>query len=279
MTYSTKALEIFLNKVQISSETYFINEKDGSILVQVPAGYFEMGVEEPEIDDVLFTPVPEDSNPLSGVYHPPDNVQHRVYLDSFYIGVFAITNRQYKRFVHETGHRPPARPNWGKPVWEGNSCPEDKAEHPVVCISWMSAQKYCQWAGLLLPTEAQWEKSARGPLEYLHPWGNEWHDKRCRHYYNRGSETTCPVYGYSSGVSGYGTFNQLGNVLEWCWDWYDDMYYSTDMKPNPAGPPSGQHRVIRGGSWYESQFQATCRFLRHPGAPQQLIGFRVASVR
>ncbi len=230
-----------------------VNEKDGTILALVPAGEFEMGDGE------------DSSNP-----------RHAVYLDAYYIGVCAVTNRQYKKFVDETGHRPPDESDYsfggglkwhrggsglslqaaqsdasfgGGPKWKGSAFPPELSDHPVVCVSWDDARAYCRWAGLELPTEAQWEKAARGPSGQAYPWGDEWDSERCRHYVNRGGGETCRVYDYAEGASGYGAYNMSGNVWEWCLDRYGSDYYKKSPNKNPTGPASGSIRVLRGGSW------------------------------
>ena len=231
-----------------------VNEKDGSILVQIPAGEFEMG-------DGEDTNCPK----------------HRVYLDTYYIGVYAVTNRQYMVFVEETGHRPPDEADYSDPVWKGKSYPEQYSDHPVVCVSWDDAMAYCKWSGLLLPTEAQWEKAARGPMVYKYPWGEEWDGSKCPHSGNRGSEQTAPVYSYPLGVSGYGCYNMSGNVWEWCQDWYGSDYYRTGARENPAGPSEGSSRVPRGGSWDDGAriCRAALRLYYDPSYRYVNRGFRV----
>jgi formylglycine-generating enzyme required for sulfatase activity len=204
-----------------------VNDRDGSVLVYVPPGEFEMGDGE-----------------------DPNCPKHRVWLDGYYIGIYAVTNAQYKRFVDATGHRAPDKADGGTAVWQRKSFPSDKADHPVVCVSWDDAQAYAKWSGLSLPTEAQWEKAARGPQNWEYPWGDAWDGDRCRHGGNCGSETTCAVYGYPRGVSGYGCYNMSGNVWEWCEDRYDAGYYEKGPARNPRGPSEGSYRVCRGGSWW-----------------------------
>ena len=186
-----------------------VNEKDGSLLVYVPAGEFEMGDGQDK-----------------------DCPSHRVTLSAYWIGVYCVTNAQYRKFVDATGHRAPdtAAACGGTPVWHGKRFPAKKADHPVVCVSGDDAQAYAQWAGCELPTEAQWEKAARGPEGLIYPWGKDWDPAKCRHSGNKGNETTAPVYGYPGGVSGYGTYNQSGNVWEWCAD-------------------RRTYQMYRGGSW------------------------------
>jgi formylglycine-generating enzyme required for sulfatase activity len=233
-----------------------VNEKDGSIMVFVPAGEFEMG-------DGENTNCP----------------RHRVYLNAYYIGVYAVTNRQYAEFVKETGHPAPEQSDWGMtPIWENGRCPDDKLDHPVVCVSWHDATAYVKWAGCKLPTEAQWEKAARGPLGFKYPWGNQFDEEKCRNYKNRGSGTTCPVWGCPEETSGYGTCNQSGNVWEWCWDWYDEKYYKKSPLENPKGPHRGSYRVNRGGSWWDhdpTNLRAAYRDRYHQGSRYGNRGFRL----
>ena len=213
-----------------------VNKKDGSILVWIPPGEFEMGDEGYR------------SNP-----------KHRVFLDGYYMGVHCITNRQYRRFVEATT-RDRHRNNLlchvpDNSFWQDRS----KADHPVVDVNWEDASAYCAWAGLALPTEAQWERAARGPGNLIYPWGNAWNENKCRHKNNRGSETTCPVFAYPQGVSGFGTLNQSGNVDEWCRDWYnygkDNIYFCDEHGRGITNPdasyyqPDHNKRVMRGGGW------------------------------
>ena len=233
---------------------FIVNDKDGSLLVWIPAGEFRMGDGK-------------------GNNEP----QHTVYLDGYYLGVNCITNRQYKKFVDETGHRPPDKAEWGAPIWQGESYPDEYAEHPVVCVSWEDAVAYCTWSCLQLPTEAQWEKGSRGPGGLIYPWGNEWDDTRCRNAMNKGNGTTCPVFEYPTGVSGYGTYNQSGNVWEWCRDWYDTYYYVNSPRENPPGPTTGSNRVLRGGCWnydYADYFRAADRYSYDPSYRIGDLGFR-----
>ena len=223
------------------------NAQDGSVLALVPAGEFEMG-------DGQDASCPK----------------HQVHLDAYYIGVYAVTNRQYAEFVSQTGHRKPDNNRWSN---------KDYADHPVTDVSWDDAIAYCKWAGGSLPTEAQWEKSARGPGALIYPWGDSWDESKCRHVKNRGSEETAPVYGFPAGVSGYGTYQQSGNVWEWCSDWYGENYYKqSESSHNPAGPTGGSSRVLRGGSWridVASYFRGAYRRRYGPGRRDGRLGFRL----
>ena len=194
-----------------------LNAKDSSILVRIPAGEFEMG-------DGMVTDCPK----------------HRVELSEYWMGVYCVTNRQYGRFVSATKHRAPDNSLWQK---------GELLDHPVVNVSWDDAAAYAKWAGLSLPTEAQWEKAVRGPCCLIYPWGEEWDPKKCRNSTNKGNDTTAAVWEYPDGTSGYGTMQQSGNIWEWCADWYDDSYYGKSPAKDPGGPQTGSDRVARGGSW------------------------------
>ena len=233
-----------------------VNRKDGSVLAYVPGGEFEMGDGKGD-----------------------DCPKHRVEVDGYWIGLSCVTNRQYGRFVAETKHRVPDKADYGTPVWQNGRCPEEKLDHPVGCVSWEDAVAYGKWAGLRLPTEAEWEKAARGVKGLIYPWGNEWDEKRCRNANNRGSEETTVVWGYPGGVSGYGAGQQSGNVWEWCADWYDEKYYGKDEVRNPSGPPAGSYRVRRGGSWGDgvaSDFRGADRNWIDPSCRSGYQGFRLA---
>ncbi|AUB81681.1 formylglycine-generating enzyme family protein [Candidatus Thiodictyon syntrophicum] len=236
-----------------------VNVRDGSVMVYVPAGEFEMG--DGRDTDYL------------------NYLKHRVHLTAYWIGVYAVTNAQYLRFVEATGHRVPDEDYLGQAIWSGQSFPPEKAEHPVVCVSWDDAVAYANWAGGALPSEAQWEKAARGPAGLIYPWGNAWDARRCRHDENKGNETTCPVSGYPGGVCGYGTYNQSGNVWEWCADWYGSDYYGKSPVRDPRGPEGGWGRVYRGGSWWhvapEKGCRGACRGWNDPRDRFNYLGFRL----
>ena len=233
--------------------------EDLTPMVPIPAGEFIMG-----------------STPRDG---PPDEQpQKRIYLDAFQIDKYETTVGRYAKYLVATRARPPR-------FWD-QANPESDGEFPVVGVDWDEANAYCQWAGKRLPTEAEWEKAARGTDGRKHPWGNEGPTPQ---YANLGRGGT---FGYSkslekvgsldAGKSPFGVFDMIGNVWEWVADWYDRNAYKTMPEKNPKGPSKdgekGAQRVIRGGSWERVPLVARVA-ARHRAAPSTqngYLGFRCA---
>ncbi len=233
------------------------NEKDGSLLLLIPGGKFLAGGKGPD----------EGTGPFE------------VDLPGFHLGLYAVTNGQYQRFVAATGHRPPDQATWGSPVWQGKSFPAEKAEHPVVCVSWEDAQAYCAWAGGRLPSELEWEKAARGVDGRAYPWGDGWDESKCRDEKNKGSETTSRVWEYAEGCSPWGLYQMAGNVWEWCADWYEDHAYERYQRGDLRALSSGSSRVLRGGSCHHHHpvaFRCTIRNCFDPSRRHYDRGFRLA---
>ena len=139
-------------------------------------------------------------------------------LTAYYVAVHPVTNAQYFRFVAETGYRKPENTEWGRPVGTNGAIPQGKANHPVVFVSLHDATAYCQWAGLRLPTELEWQKAASGLDGRAFPWGKNWDPKRCRNFVNKGDEKTASGWRYGLGGSPFGVLQLSGNVWEWCDD-------------------------------------------------------------
>ncbi len=208
-------------------------------MVFVPAGDFTMGS-------------------LAGEGSDEEVPQHKVILDGYWIDRTEVTNAQYRAFTGSTGYREPTTCDWGDPTYAD----ETKANHPVVCVSWYDAGAYCAWAGARLPTEAEWEKAARGTDVRTYPWGfgfdgsrTNYCDSNCEGdhkdpWVNDGYSRTAPVGSFPSGASPYGALDMAGNVWEWVSDTYAYSYYVKSPLHNPQGPGSGDYRVLRGGSWY-----------------------------
>ncbi|MBI1298289.1 SUMF1/EgtB/PvdO family nonheme iron enzyme [bacterium] len=197
--------------------------------------------------------------------------QRQIYLSVYRIMRMPVTNAQYKVFVDATGHRTPEH-------WHGKEIPKKKANHPVVNVSWRDAMSFCTWAGARLPSEAEWEKAARGTGGRIYPWGNQPPAaKRCN--FNRNVDDTASVGSYPAGASPYRVMDMAGNVWEWVNDWYQDDYYSVSPDNNPKGPATGTFRVLRGGSWFElgdNNVRSAHRNNNHPAFWSYDNGFRCA---
>jgi len=244
-------------------------DPDGEEMVRIPAGEFVMGSNE---DDNEKTP-------------------HNVFVAAFYMDKHEVTNQRFDRFVKATGFRTEAEQagggvfwdgthfkqdasvNWKSPFGPGDSL-QDKMELPVVQVSWNDAVAFCVWAGKRLPTEAEWEKAARGGLEgKKYPWGDV--DARGRACYDQaGTGRPDSVGKYAA--TGYGLFDMAGNVWEWCSDWYQADYYKNSPSKNPAGPTSGEDRVLRGGTWsyYGGYLRCADRSYSLPSFRFGYVGFR-----
>ncbi len=215
-------------------------ERDPVEMVRIPAGPFLMG------------------NP-KGVGRQDEQPRRKIYLDTFFIDKYEVTNARYLNFVTQTGHRPPPDPYSEAEVTSSKGI----ERLPVVQINWYDAVEYCQWAGKRLPTEAEWEKAARGTDGRLFPWGNDaataTHANFDREW--AGKDTLHPVGARPAGRSPYGVEDMSGNAREWVQDWYQPDYYETAPDRDPKGPDGGVLRVIRGGSWHSpiADIRATAR--------------------
>ncbi len=251
-----------------------LSERDGAEMVFVPAGAFLMGSES----------LGDDERPV-----------RTVFLDDFWLDRYEVTNEQFSRFVETTGYETEAeQEGWGwisaGAEWEAvdganwrhpagpDSDLDGKADHPVVLISWADANIYCQWANKRLPTEAEWEKAARGPAGAVYAWGESF-DATLANTEEGGYGDTLPVGSFSpAGDSPYGAADMTGNVWEWVADWYDNDYYQEAPADNPPGPPTGSDKVLRGGSWLFDQLYARSAFRYNvrPDYTYDFTGFRCA---
>ncbi len=258
-------------KVTVQMPIQFQFEASNAKMVYIDAGEFQMGSEIGNTDE----------KPI-----------HTVYLDAYHIDKHEVTNAEYKQFID-------ANPQWGKEQipreyhdgyylahWNGNDYPIEKDNHPVVYVSWYAAMAYAQWKEKRLPTEAEWEKAARGGLiGKIYPWGDEI-DPSKANYYDATNKELTPIGTYPK--NGYGLYDMAGNVREWCLDSYIVDYYGNSPKQNPvAGSINIQEtvkdfikmktdRVLRGGSWLNSKHSSrvTNRSKRSPTNTNPNEGFR-----
>jgi formylglycine-generating enzyme len=208
---------------------------DGAPMVHVSAGPFPMGVPAGDRDGG------RDEYP-----------RHEVFLNDYDIDTYEVTHGRYAEFIKATGHRSPQHTkNPARTLWTGSAVPDSLRERPVINVDWYDADAYCRWAGKRLPTEAEWEKAARGTDGRRFPWGNvEPTDKHLNYNQRwRGENTLMPVGSYEAGKSPYGAYDMAGNVWEWVADWYDPLYYEKSPSTNPQGPETGTHKVLRSSGW------------------------------
>lgn len=255
-------------------------EDEFESMVFVPAGEFTMGSHEG----------PNDQEPV-----------RKVYLDGFYIDKYEVAFAPFYAFVRSTGHRKPRLAGY-----LSGGVTEDmplliKPFNPVVGVSWDDAVDYCGWKGKRLPTEAEWEKAAKGTDERKWPWGNEERSEYANLIGDDGSRYTAAVTQFTRDVSPYGVYGLAGNVMEWVSDWYQEDYYRLAPASNPKGPETGMFKMgqgggnqalpltffeikgkgfkaIRGASWHDSikRAQTSVRFKTYPEYRDVTIGFRCA---
>jgi len=208
--------------------------KDGARMILVPAGPFPMGVPKGDRDGG------RDEYP-----------RHEVLLDNYYIDIYEVTHGRYAKFVKATEHRTPVNPKYPKRTLWNDRLSDSLAERPVINVDWQDADAYCRWAGKRLPTEAEWEKAARGTDDRRFPWGNVEPTHKHLNFNQQwqGEKTLMPVGSYEAGKSPFGAYDMAGNVWEWVADWYDPLYYEKSPAENPKGPDTGTYKVLRSSGW------------------------------
>jgi len=226
-----------------------------SPMVEIPAGEFLMGFDG--------TQALEDERPF-----------HRVWLDVFSIDSYEVTTAQYASFLAAEKRAAP----W---QWESVDLAQT-GDRPVIGVSWHDAEAYCRWKDKRLPTEAEWEKAARGTDGRLYPWGNQEPTNELANFALGARfsyrQVLLPVRSREQGKSPYGLYHMAGNVYEWVQDWYATNYYETSPSRNPSGPAQGQFKVLRGGSWSDlPKYLLTYgRFKLPPETRNSYTGFRCA---
>jgi len=253
-----------------------VSHTDGMQMVFIPAGDFTMGASTQ--DNIYGDEGPE----------------HTVYLDAYWIDQTEVTNAMFQQFVNASGYITEIEQAGESAIWNGSgwtiiagitwqhpfgpsSNLTGRGNYPVIQISWADAQAYCNWAGRRLPTEAEWEKAARGPYGNLYPWGNSQPNPNIANYGSNYSDIF-PVGSFPDGASYYGVLDLGGNVYEWVQDWYQRGYDGLPST-NPIGPVSGSYVVMRGGSWEldGDRLSGYRREVSQPGYGNDNVGFRCAS--
>ncbi len=249
-------------------ERFSIASESSRDMILIPAGEFIMGT---------------DSEGANADQKPA----HRVYLDAFYIDKHEVTNAQFEAFIVDSGYQ--NRKLWTVAGWNfiqknqiktllhhGQNSVSTAPDHPVIGVSWYEASAYASWVGKRLPTEAEWEKAARGTDRSIYPWGNEMDFSRLNYFSHH--EKILGVGSFPSGASPYGILDMAGSVWEWCADWYREDYYPQSSQKNPKGPDSGEYRVLRGGGWDSIRLQLRTFYRYYNEADRRAYntGFRCA---
>lgn len=224
---------------------------DGMAQVFVPAGEFRMGR----------------GRAGNGAHSP----EHTVYLNAFWIDKYEVSNAMYLKCIRAGVCTELVSDNLTYQRWAYRN-------HPVTYVVWEQAQAYCQWAGRRLPTEAEWEKAARGTDGRLYPWGNEPPNPRLANFSGSLIHEAVSIYRYPLGASPYGALNMSGNAREWVADWYDPAYYLVSPYFNPQGPADGEERSLRSGSYNEDwrEVSVVRRYRHQPQSAGLSRGFRCA---
>ncbi len=240
-------------KVQDFSMYRTVIGNEGREMVEIPEGPFTMGYDQGD---------------------PDEAPAHPVYIKAFFIDLKEVTQSEYDRFVKMTKREIPK-----VPVFEEEISKLVDPDYPVVGIGWNDAFGYCRWAGKRLPTEAEWEKAARGEGRRLYPWG----DKFSYTFSNIDGDDDgflylAPVGSYEVGRSPYGVYDMTGNVAEWVADSYDPQSYQNTTFRDPSGPETSEFKVIRGGTWRDSKLNVriTKRFSAKMWRSDATMGFRCA---
>jgi len=230
---------------------------DEMVMVYVPEGEFSMGS-----NDGL----------------PDEQPVHTVYLDAYWMDQTEVTNGMYAMCVQAGACQLPSdSSSYTHPSYYANS---QFADYPVIFVAWNDAQAYCAWADARLPTEAEWEKAARGESGFSYPWGNTYPTCSLANFWLSNGDAcvgdTSAVGSYPTGASPYGALDMAGNVLEWVADWFGETYYGSSPSSNPTGPASGDSRMLRGGACYtdESVIRSAHRIYFSPDKHYNYIGFR-----
>ena len=226
-------------------------------MVLVPAGEFTMGRAFETADD---------KTGMRPLILRDDRPAHAVRLAAYWMDATEVTHVAYREFVEATGHRAPYH-------WPDGKCPQRLADYPIYNVDWGDASAYCRWQGKRLPTEAEWERAARGGEEGgRYPWGDGKPDSEKARFSTQLGPG--PVGQYPA--NGFGLRDMAGGQAEWCQDWFDRTYYADSPEKNPAGPPEGLYKIVRGGAWSDGPNRVTVHFRNWVRPTQRTpnLGFR-----
>jgi len=276
----------------------WVRPTDDMVMVYVPTGEFEMGSDDDDVNYAVQL-CNEYRDDCERGWFEDELPVHTVALNAFWIDRTEVTNAQFVAFLNEQGNREEGGVTW-LDLEDGDCLIEQVdgefrskggyADHPVIDVSWYGAAAYCEWAGARLPTEAEWEYAARGPENWVFPWGHDFDgtkvnycDASCERGWadeavDDGYALTAPVGSFSMGASWCGALDLAGNVWEWVADWYDEDYYERSPSENPPGPQEGELRVLRGGAWFSSPgiVRSAARDWYLPDYRYDIFGFRCA---
>jgi iron(II)-dependent oxidoreductase len=270
-----------------------IREKDNASMMYVYAGEFTMGIPQERLDELLKLKEERSGEYWSVGLFSSAVPDHIVYLDAYWIDKYEVTNAQFAAFLNAEGNQVfddkywyDAKTNEYRVTWTGSSwsADEEYANHPVTSVGWHAARSYCEWVGGRLPTEAEWEKAARGTDGRDYVWGNEPPpDGKNANMYTEWPRSTAPVGSFPQDTSPFGVMDMTGNVGEWVNDWFYGDYYKESPAKNPPGYQQEYSRysvkVIRGGeylSFFEVNGLVYQRFANYPKMTVCSWGFRCA---
>ena len=290
----TSGIETSGNPVLTDVQT---RSRDGMTMVYVPAGQFQMGSSDADLDTAMQACAQalgtEQQCQRNRYVH--EQPVHTVRLDAYWIDQTEVTNAQFCQFLNDQGNQVEEGISWLEPgaghrgieygqikeaggIFHPREVYED---YPVVEVSWYGARAYCAWAGGRLPTEAEWEYAARGPVATVYPWGNEFNQDALNYnetgFFGGGQVHWMPTGSFPAGASWCGALDMAGNVWEWVSDWWSESYYGRSPTHNPQGPESGEFRLARGGSWYDDPWHVRSAYrkgLSASSARMHWIGIR-----
>lgn len=248
-----QAMAVSIEKVRSMLREWKV-PMESSMTVMIPQGPFAMGINEKGAQ--------KSEGPI-----------HIVQVSAFLIDQYETTTAEYREFLQTSRRSPPI-------FWE-QVLPGRDDRKPVIGLSWGDAKAYCEWAGKRLPTEAEWEKAARGVDKRVFPWGADQPAKHLANYdqlptVNPYDGGVLPAGRFEAGKSPFGVYDMAGNAWEWVADWYDEQYYSKSPGDNPKGPVQGKKKVLRGGSWLLGDLRTTARDSAHPEKATETFGVRCA---